>query len=110
MFGENNCGQLGIGEKTNEFSCVHSPKLVPFFKKQCIKIVQVAACADNTLFLSEHGYVYSTGSNLNGQLGISDVSSVYTPVFIEKLKDVKIVKVACGFNFSLFLSGIKYFL
>lgn len=47
-------------------------------------IVDIAAGANHSLFLTKQGKIYTCGKNINGRLGTGNSSSVITPVSIEK--------------------------
>ena len=64
-WGENNVGQLGLGDTEDRTRPTPAPGLLAN-----AYIWQVAAGDDHTLFLTESGDVLAVGSGLNGQLGI----------------------------------------
>lgn len=61
--GWNSAGQLGLG---------HTQPVSVFTKVDsiCDKVVEIAAGWDFSIFLTEHGEVFTCGSNSFGQLGI----------------------------------------
>ena len=65
-WGCNEHGQLGI---KGNFK-YKTPTLIPFFDDNDIKIQDISSGEEHTLFLSECGKVFSTGSNTLGQLGL----------------------------------------
>jgi hypothetical protein len=69
-WGENNEGQLGIGNTTNQ----SMPRLVP---NSC---TQVAAGEENTCALDRAGVGYCWGWNSRGQLGLGNTTSSTTPL------------------------------
>jgi len=90
--GWNHVGQLGQG---------HTDPVTQFTKLDLTfcgdtKIVSLAAGWDFSLLLTEHGDVYSCGSNTFGQLGVNcdKTKMVYNFRKIESLKNIS--QVACG--------------
>eukprot|EP00041_Stephanoeca_diplocostata_P030608 m.932265 g.932265 ORF g.932265 m.932265 type:complete len:585 (-) comp23787_c1_seq12:1873-3627(-) len=96
-FGRNDAGQLGLGdEKTRSF-----PRKVNVEAR----IVNAACGRRHALLLGEDGQVYACGKNDAGQLGIGKpkVASINTPTQI-LAPFGKIIKVACGAEFSMVLN------
>jgi len=58
VFGSNNAGQLGLGDREPRFL----PERVPF-PSSVEEIVQIAAGSNHTVCLDSHGVVYTAGSN-----------------------------------------------
>ena len=54
------------------------------------------------------GAIYSCGSNNKGQLGIGHKKDASTLQFVSALRDVRVIKVSGGWDFSLALSGSIY--
>ncbi|ASQ44992.1 RCC1 domain-containing protein [Legionella clemsonensis] len=94
-FGTNQSGQLGL-KKIGETS---SPKLIT--NLQHIKITSIVSKNTHTLFLSEAGEVFSTGSSYNGALGLGKIHHTKTPLRIEALSNKMIKKIAAGSFHSL---------
>ena len=86
-FGNNNRGQLGIGEDVSHTSIPQKVNLPP-----CAQI----SCGEYfTMCLSESGEVYSFGYNQNGQLGLGNNEEIYnSPQVISSLKGVEFIE--CG--------------
>ncbi|CAH2991766.1 unnamed protein product [Chilo suppressalis] len=73
--------------------------------KESDNIRGVATGEFHALYLTNHGNLYSCGSNEVGQLGRhTDSKEGRTPAFVEKLKEFKISSVACGLQHSLALN------
>ena len=62
-FGQNQFGQLGIGEKTDFLVSV--PTLIPNLPK----ITQISCGYSFTVCVDEEGFIWSFGDNQYGQLG-----------------------------------------
>ena len=85
--GDNHYGQLGIGDKDLSHTSIPQKVDLP----PCTQI----SCGDNhTICLNESGEVYSFGRNDNGQLGLGNNESYYSPQLISSLKDVEFIE--CG--------------
>ncbi|XP_071875024.1 uncharacterized protein isoform X2 [Bombus fervidus] len=101
-------GQLGrgisaIGDSAN------TPVLVYDSGLSGPKIVQIAAGSHHSLALTSDGGVFAWGSNLEGQLGLSDVSGlVNKPTKVHVPEPVK--QISAGYYHSTFLteSGLVY--
>ena len=103
MGSNNKYGQLGLGDTNIQLS----PKIIPFFKKNKIKISQISCGYCHVLSLSEKGNVYSWGMGGEGQLGLGDEISVsYIPKLIDYFKNNNLVifQVSSGFHSSYFLT------
>uniref|UniRef100_A0A6G1S701 Protein RCC2 n=2 Tax=Aceria tosichella TaxID=561515 RepID=A0A6G1S701_9ACAR len=97
-FGRNDKGQLGIGpDLTTKVTPVTVDAL------DGIDIVSAACGRSHTLFLSSDGIVYACGDNKMGQCGTNQqsVQQITTPQRIAFRENKKIVKIACGAEFSM---------
>ena len=92
--GSNACGQLGIG------SLDDSSLWVECIKSNKIKIAQMSGGANHSLLVTEEGSLFGTGSNDNGQLGLSQDQ---LHQFQEIPTTTNIVQVATGWHHSLAL-------
>jgi alpha-tubulin suppressor-like RCC1 family protein len=114
--GNNNQGRLGLG---NTLTGPSVPTIVPTFSKPRINgsivnltlssqyIVSIAAGYGHTLFVTNEGKVYGNGYNEDGRLGINDgIGGRRVPTLITNIiGPLNITRVACGENFSLFLTN-----
>ena len=91
-------GQLGHGDKNHQLV----PKLVVALEGR--RVVQVAACMGNSLFLAEGGAVLSCGDGECGQLGHGDKENQLAPKLVATLEGRHVVQVAAGGSHSLFLA------
>jgi alpha-tubulin suppressor-like RCC1 family protein len=119
--GSNSEGQLGLDSTDLQKK---TPTLIETFYDSNsegitytnIKITKISCGFYHTLFLTSDGRVYSCGWNYWGQLGLDSLDeSIKTPTLIETFYDsnseainytyIKITKISCGFNYSLFLTS-----
>ena len=76
-FGHNHYGQLGVGDEEN--------RLVPTLLRGDLEnksVLQVAAGAMHTIFVTADGLVFSCGSNSKGQLGVGDTENRLVPTLV----------------------------
>lgn len=60
-------------------------------------IVQISSGLDHFLFLTSTGEIYSMGSGMRGQLGITkDVEESRKPLLVDTLQGQKITSISCG--------------
>jgi alpha-tubulin suppressor-like RCC1 family protein len=105
--GNNNFGQLGLGNTTKQTT----PQLISSLKNEKIKNV---VCGGQHSFVItgkfkfikeiENG-VYTFGSNNCGQLGLENTTKQTTPQLISTLKNEKIKNVVCGGQHSMIITG-----
>jgi alpha-tubulin suppressor-like RCC1 family protein len=95
-WGYNNKGQLGYLSSPG----FYRPKLINLIDK----FVKVSCGAYHSLALSASGDVYSWGHNYRGELGNNSTSDELTPYRIMKLRCLRIVDIACGYNHSIAVS------
>ena len=103
MGSNNKYGQLGLGDTSIQLS----PKIIPFFKEDKIKICQISCGYCHVMALSEKGNVYSWGYGGEGQLGQGEETSLsYLPKLVEFFSDndIMIFQISCGFHNSYFLT------
>jgi len=93
-WGRNRYGQLGIDSDALEAADLQEV-LIPDGEP----VVDLAAGAFHSLFVTESGIAYAAGRNNHGQLGLGDLDATSVP--IEVLRDVR--SVATGYAHSLFL-------
>eukprot|EP01156_Anaeramoeba_ignava_P022563 Anaeramoba_ignava/c20794_g3_i2.p1 GENE.c20794_g3_i2~~c20794_g3_i2.p1 ORF type:complete len:859 (-),score=337.64 c20794_g3_i2:45-2471(-) len=100
FLGKSENGENGFGELRKE---TQTPEKITFFNP--IKIAKISYGFYHSLFLTDEGHVYSSGSNEHGQLGIGDETSKTTfPHLIESLLGRKIVEISAGRTHSMVLS------
>jgi alpha-tubulin suppressor-like RCC1 family protein len=99
--GENEYGQLGLGDKTNR----NSFQLVTSGLISSANITSIAAGSEHSLALDSSGTLWTTGYNFHGQLGLGDNidQSVFKQVTI--FKNAKIDSIAAGYFHSLALDS-----
>ncbi|XP_074114666.1 HECT and RLD domain containing E3 ubiquitin ligase 4 isoform X1 [Cotesia typhae] len=98
-WGLNDEGQLGIGP---ESKIEHKPRLI-----KCLEAVPIAyvACGGyHTIVVSKSGAIYAWGRNTFGQLGVNCTQSSSLPCQLRTLRNSKVKHVACGEDFSAFLT------
>ena len=107
-FGNNEYGQLGIGDKDLSHTSIPQKVNLPPCK-------QISCGYDFTMCLSENGEIYPFGNNINGQLGLGNNTILYSPQLISSLKDVEFIE--CGgdhtfcktFNNEIYCWGKNYY-
>ena len=93
-FGRNDRGQLGL----SHFKQLTHPEKIETLSN----ISAISACGLFTLFKDTEGYVYSTGDNSYGQLGLgNEHTAVCAPTKIPSLLSVD--SISTGYTHSLFL-------
>ena len=94
-FGNNQCGQLGIGVDRNTLQQTHVPQ-----KVNLPPCKQISAGESFNVCLSKDGLLYSFGFNYDGRLGLGDdIYSYDSPQNIPSLKDIEFVE--CGNHFTI---------
>lgn len=69
------------------------------------KQVRKVSCGlHHTAFVTGEGEIYTCGNNENGQLGLKDTRSRYTPTVLEELSQYRFKSVACGYYHTLALT------
>jgi len=94
-FGNNEFGQLGLGDNSERFV----PTLIPILEN----IVQVVAGTDHSFCLDDQGRVWSFGSNAKKRLGLGGEVSVNIPIVIQDLENI--IQIYCGFYHTLCLDN-----
>lgn len=99
-WGANGYGQLGLG-------FISGQKEKPTLVRQLVGIpIAFIACGGNHSFaITKSGAIFGWGKNLFGQLGLNDNRSRDSPVQLETLRSVCIRYIACGDDFSVFLTA-----
>mmetsp|Transcript_38193 Transcript_38193/g.82341 ORF Transcript_38193/g.82341 Transcript_38193/m.82341 type:complete len:960 (+) Transcript_38193:53-2932(+) len=87
-WGENTCGQLGLGQKSKP---TYKPQLLSAIPSQ---VLAVSAGWAHSVAVGTDGRAYSWGLNSHGQLGIGDTSTRLAPHLLHDLLGVHEV-VAC---------------
>ncbi|XP_017957265.1 probable E3 ubiquitin-protein ligase HERC4 isoform X1 [Drosophila navojoa] len=101
-WGDNECGQLG---HASDQDIVKLPKIVRNLVSKTV--VQIACGSNHSLALTCCGELYSWGSNLYGQLGVSlpnDLQHCNTPMRLTTLLGIPVSAIACGGNHSFLIS------
>lgn len=101
-WGQGNWGRLGHGNCSDMLS----PTVVSFLNGQTIVHVACGSGDSQTLCCTESGVVFSWGDGDYGKLGRGGCDCSQTPkMIVDKLLDVKVVKVYCGGQFSAALTA-----
>ncbi|KAG8182304.1 hypothetical protein JTE90_013910 [Oedothorax gibbosus] len=65
------------------------------------KVVAVSAGQSHSVVLTDHGDLYSVGSNRFGQLGWGEEGLDYSmPHEVDIIKNIKVSQIVCGYNFT----------
>lgn len=98
--GRNEQGQLGLGNTKRQDGATE----VPFFKN--MKVIGAAGGKAHSIILTEDDGAYGMGDNAMGQLGIGSNKGAQAQVNTPKRINVdeKVRDVACGLDFSLFVT------
>jgi len=94
-YGKNNLGQLSLSHKEIINPFIFDLKLLP-------KILDVSCGKNHAAILCEDKKIYSIGSNVQGQLGVSSVTLSSEFIQSEILEDF--LKISCGYNHSVALT------
>ena len=92
VWGNDTCGQLGLGN-TRERLCN-----VPVPCNVHLAIAQVACGAEHSALRSVEGLVYVMGSNIDGRLGLDnrEIKRITTPTLVKGIEEERITTIACG--------------
>ena len=101
--GWNNCGQCGVGHKSDVFA-LERMQLLERQPQQCsaereaAAAVQCDAGAVHTCVLTAGGALFACGHNGHGQRGNSDKAQWLTPQRLYPLRDTLVTAVTCGYE------------
>lgn len=95
-FGQNNVGQIGYSELTQQ----HFPRVIRELRH--VDIASVSCGSSHTMVLARTGELFAFGSNESGQLGIPLASkATYQPTVVDFFRHTPIAKVVCGSYFTM---------
>ncbi|EDW83039.2 uncharacterized protein Dwil_GK22640 [Drosophila willistoni] len=100
-WGSNRYGQLGMSEPENMSNC-HFPMHLTSIHG--IPIATIACGGNHCFLISKSSAVYGWGRNNRGQLGLNDLSDRPYPTELTTLRPCGVRYVACGDEFSVFLT------
>uniref|UniRef100_A0AAQ5ZA97 HECT domain-containing protein n=1 Tax=Amphiprion ocellaris TaxID=80972 RepID=A0AAQ5ZA97_AMPOC len=100
-WGRNDCGQLGLGDKTDR----NTPTPVRFLNMK--KTVHISCGQKHTAVLTKDGAVFTFGSGRFGQLGHNSVGDELRPRLVAELWGVKVCRIACGRHHTLVLTDSR---
>ncbi|XP_036336674.1 probable E3 ubiquitin-protein ligase HERC4 [Rhagoletis pomonella] len=101
-WGHNDYGQLA---QQDGLDVVPSPKMIKKLATQTV--IQIASGYNHSLALTNCGALYSWGSNIYGQLGVSppsELAHATSPRIVNSLLGIPIAFIACGGNHSFIIS------
>mmetsp|Transcript_17759 Transcript_17759/g.41184 ORF Transcript_17759/g.41184 Transcript_17759/m.41184 type:complete len:1052 (+) Transcript_17759:102-3257(+) len=78
-WGENTCGQLGLGQKAKP---THKPQVIDTIPTL---VSRVAAGWAHSVVISPQGHAFAWGLNSHGQLGLGDTTTRYAPHLLHDL-------------------------
>ncbi|OMJ90615.1 hypothetical protein SteCoe_7014 [Stentor coeruleus] len=92
-WGSDSTGQLGIGDRSIG-KVYPSPKCCSF----SVQIKKISCGEEHAGFIAANGYLYTMGSNKQGQLGTNNPTQKYAsrPVLVDSLVDYQIIDFSCG--------------
>ena len=101
LWGSNTNYNLGFGHHQAKAT----PELNEFFRKENVKISQVATSKFHSAFLSVDGAIFTCGHGRGGRLGHGHNESILSPKSIKSLSEFNVTSVSLGIDHSLFLTS-----
>lgn len=98
-WGSNSYGQLGLGTTTEKVS---KPTLVKTL--QGVPIAFIMCGGSHSFAVTKSGAVFGWGKNTFGQLGLNHAESRSFPTQLKTLRTIGVRCIACGDDFSVFLT------
>jgi len=98
-FGRNDYGQLGIGNRDNQWK----PHLLTDLQDKFIR--EVTCGCYHSICLSREGKVYPFGRNNHGQLGTNNTVDSARPLFLEAMAGKHVCQITAGFYHTVLLVG-----
>ncbi|XP_011505541.1 PREDICTED: probable E3 ubiquitin-protein ligase HERC4 [Ceratosolen solmsi marchali] len=98
-WGSNSNGQLGHGQ---QLTMQAKPKLITGLI--AVPIAFIACGGYHSIVVSKSGAVFGWGKNTFGQLGMNDFTDKYVPYLLKTLRNARVKYVACGEEFTVFLT------
>ncbi|KAL4716608.1 hypothetical protein ACJJTC_008243, partial [Scirpophaga incertulas] len=98
-WGANSYGQCGLGTMTSK---ENTPQQITSLIG--VPIALIACGSNHTFALSKSGAVFGWGKNSHGQLGLQHKENRCYPSHLKSLRDLKVCHVACGEDFTAFLT------
>jgi alpha-tubulin suppressor-like RCC1 family protein/Ca2+-binding EF-hand superfamily protein len=98
MWGSAGTGKCGLGEITNTVECYCSIPTRVMVSPEDRKVRKLSCGSAHTAVVTEQGQVYVFGCGDGGRLGLGEgkYETMYVPVLVEGLLNVKVVSVSCG--------------
>lgn len=116
-WGDNKYGQLGLKQDSKKINSADEPSLVPYFKENNIKVVDLALGKHHTIVLDDKGRVFSWGRGIMSRvmgisilfpsalaLGHPKLQNLSSPKPIAKFRGMPISQVSTGNHFALALA------
>lgn len=106
-WGNNNCGQLGIG--IHKKFVIYKAQINEALSQK--SIVEISCGSNHSMGLSTNGEVYSWGANDHGQVGCSSPNKFHSkPVKLTFFRNMVIKAICCGSNHSVAMTsfGVMY--
>jgi len=94
-WGRSEFGQLGQGEVINS----SIPTLIALPLRN-IRVNEVCWGWQHTIAVTENGFLFSWGLNINGQLGLGDYADRDKPTLVNSLINTRVIKIAAGHSHS----------
>lgn len=102
--GTNSNGQLGQGNES-ELVPIPTPSFLPSELQATILNSGVTGGGNHSVICSQNGNVWGAGLDNYGQISCSETKSVNLFSKIDSLTNRNIFSVACGWDFSLFITS-----
>lgn len=99
-------GQLGLGK---EILGTKSPRLIKALEQHIITKISSGEC--HTAFLSNKGQLLTCGDGRYGKLGLTQKESasiLYSPLLVDKYKDIDVKNIACGGCHMILIGTVPY--
>uniref|UniRef100_A0A8C8SM28 Secretion regulating guanine nucleotide exchange factor n=1 Tax=Pelusios castaneus TaxID=367368 RepID=A0A8C8SM28_9SAUR len=99
--GANSYGQLGLGHREDALL----PQSLKVFSCKHQSIKSIAGGGGHSVVITDAGELFVCGQNKEGQLGLNHTEDVQCFTSCTSLSSVCVIQVACGWDFTIILTG-----